>query len=45
MKLSFHYAPLMKGKGAHIAFVVDPVSVGISVTIRVRTAFCLLSSL
>ena len=45
MKLSFHYVPLMKGKGAHIAFGVAPVSVGISVTIRVCTAFCLLANL
>ena len=45
MKLSFHYAPLMKGKGARIAFGEDPVSVGSSVTIRVRTAFCLLADL
>ena len=45
MKLSFHYVPLIKGKEAHIAFVVDPVSVGISVIIRVGTDFCLLSYL
>ena len=44
-EIKFSLCPSYEVKGAHIAFGEDPVSVGISDTIRVCIAFCLLANL